>query len=245
MIQINLVPDIKQEMIHAQRMRNVAISFSIIAGFVAGAVVLVLALILGSQAVYEAATASRIDSEYKKLAATKDINAALTIQNQLSQVSTINGKKSVDSRLLDVIAAINPPAPNDVKLSKVTLDPTERKLTLEGSAAGGYTATEVFRKTILNTKVISRPTGQTGVSPTEQVLTDLVTLQDTSYGQDASGQRVVRFVIVFVYPEGLFDNTTSDVQIKTPDANTDVTDSKARVPDSLFSAPVTSEEEGQ
>lgn len=245
MIQINLVPDVKQEMIHAQRMRNVAISFSIIAGLAAGAVVLVLALILGSQAVYEAATNARIESEYKKFAATKDINAALTIQNQLKEVSAINDKKSVDSRLFDVIAAINPPAPNDVKLSKVTLDPVERQLTLEGSAAGGYTATEVLRKTILNTKVVSRPTGETGVAPSEQPLTSKVSLQDTSYGQDANGQRVVRFTIIFTYPEGLFDNTLSDVQIKTPDAKIDVTDSKARVPDSLFSAPVTSDKESQ
>ena len=145
--------------------------------------------------------------------------------------------------MLDAIAAINPPAPNSVKLSKVTLDPAEHRLTLEGSTAGGYTATEVLRKTILNTKVISRPTQQTGVSPSEQALTDKVTLQDTSYGLDADGQRVVRFTIVFNYPEGLFDNTMSDVQIKTPDAKIDVTDSKSRVPDTLFSAPATSQKE--
>lgn len=243
MIQINLVPDVKQEMIRAQRMRNITISCSIITGMAAGGIVLALTIILGSQAVYEAATSGRIDREYKQLAATKDINAALTIQNQLKQISGVNDKKSINSRLLDAIAAINPPAPNSVKLSKVTLDPTEHRLTLEGSTAGGYTATEVLRKTILNTKVISRPTQQTGVSPSEQALTDKVTLQDTSYGLDADGQRVVRFTIVFNYPEGLFDNTMSDVQIKTPDAKIDVTDSKSRVPDTLFSAPATSQKE--
>lgn len=241
MIQINLVPDIKQEMLRAQRMRNVTISLSILTGIVAGGIVVALALILGAQAAVETYTKGQIDSEYKKLVDTKDINNALTIQNQLATISGQNDKRTIDSRLLDVLAAINPAAPNDVKLSKVTLDPTESTLTLEGSAAGGYPATEVFRKTVLNTKV----TAKQGDETVEVPLTDDVILQNTSYGQDATGARVVRFTIVFTYPEGLFTNQMSEVKVSTPAAKIDVTDSKARVPDSMFSQPATDVKEGQ
>lgn len=241
MIQINLIPDIKQEMLRAQRMRNVTITFSIFAGIIAAGLVASLGLVLGAQAVTEGITANSIKSEYKKLADTKDINNALTIQNQLGAISTLSDNRSINSRLLDVLVAINPAAPNDVKLSKVTLDPTESKLTLEGSAFGGYPSTEVFRKTILNTTV----NAQQGDDIIEAPLTEEVILQDTSYGQDSDGGKVVRFTVVFVYPKGLFDNTMSNVAISTPTARTDVTDSKTRVPDSMFTQPASEIEENQ
>lgn len=231
MIQINLVPDVKQEMLRAQRVRNVAISFSILAGVIAVGAVATLALVLGAQAVTESLTSNSITREYEKLAGTKDINNALTIQNQLKEISSLNGKRTIDSRLFDVLAAINPAVPNDTKLSKVTLDPTQSQLMIEGSAVNGYPATEAFRKTILNTKVSGQQNGQTVEVP----LTDEVTIQNTSYGQDTTGAKVVRFTLYFKYPEGLFDNSMTNVRIITPTAKVDVTDSKTRVPDSMFS----------
>ncbi len=233
MIQINLVPDIKQEMLRAQRMRNVTISLSILVGIIAGGAVVALGLVLGAQAAVEAYTDGQIKSEYQKLSGTKDINNALTIQNQLATISGQHEKRTMNSRLLDVLAAINPAAPDDVKLSKVTLDPTESTLTLEGSAAGGYPSTEVFRKTILNTTVLATQNGESKEMP----LTTEVRLQNTSYGQDASGAKVVRFTVVFVYPEGLFTNELKEVKIQTPTLRIDVTDSKTRVPDSMFTEP--------
>ncbi len=235
MIQINLVPDIKQAMLRAQRMRNVTISLSILAGLIAGGTVVLMGAILGTQAVAESITAKRIDDEFKTLRDTKDINNALTIQNQLDKIGSLNSSRTVNSRLLDVLAAINPAAPNDVKLSKVTLDPSQSRLTLEGSAEAGYSAAEAFRKTILNATV----TGTQNQSPFNEPLTGEVELQNTSYGQDASGKKVVRFALAFTYPKGLFDNTLSDVKITTPSQKVDVTDSRTRVPDSMFSQPAT------
>lgn len=232
MIEINLVPDIKQEMLSAQRMRNAAITIAILIGLAAGAVVLVLVGVLGGQIAVEKMTESSINDQYKKLANTQDINDMITIQNQLNSVSAINDKKSVTSRLLDVLAAINPAAPNDVKMSKVTLNPVDDTLIIEGSVKGGYPATEVFRKTILNTSVEGKQKGDSEM--VSMPLTDEVLLRDTAYGQDASGERVVRYTIEFVYPKGLFDNTLQEVRIVTPTDKVDVTDSKTRVPDSLF-----------
>ena len=60
MIQINLVPDVKQEMLRAQRMRNITISISILAGLMAGGAVVAMGLVLGGQAVTENVVASQI-----------------------------------------------------------------------------------------------------------------------------------------------------------------------------------------
>lgn len=233
MIQINLVPDVKQEMLRAQRMRNVAISLSIAVGVIAVGIVVALALIVGAQTAVQKYQEGQITDGYKKLSSVSDLNNALTVQNQLATISGQNSKRAIDSRLLDVLAAINPAAPNNVKLSKVTLDPMVGTVTLEGSAAGGYPATDVFRKTILNTTVSAV---QGNGNPSQDVpLTSDVTLRDTSYGEDASGAKVVRFTISFNYPSGMFDNSMSDVKVSTPSARVDVTDSKTRIPDSMFS----------
>ena len=237
MIQINLVPDVKQEMLHAQRMRNVAISLSIVVGLVSVGVVVALALILGGQVAVQKIEEGQINTGYSKLSSVSDLNSALTIQNQLATISSQNDKRTIDSRLLDILAAINPPAPNDVKLSKVTLDPTQNTVSLEGSAAGGYPATDVFRKTILNTKITAKQQGSSNAQ--EMPLTSNVTLQDTSYGEDATGAKVVRFTIIFTYPDGLLDNRMSEVNISTPSARIDVTDSKTLIPDSMFSQAAT------
>jgi hypothetical protein len=237
MIQINLVPDVKQEMLHAQRMRNVAISLSIVVGLVSVGVVVALALILGGQVAVQKIEEGQINTGYSKLSSTSDLNSALTIQNQLATISSQNDKRTIDSRLLDILAAINPPAPNDVKLSKVTLDPTQNTVSLEGSAAGGYPATDVFRKTILNTKITAKQQGSANAQ--DMPLTSNVTLQDTSYGEDATGAKVVRFTIIFTYPDGLLDNRMSEVNVSTPSARIDVTDSKTLIPDSMFSQAAT------
>jgi len=66
-------------------------------------------------------------------------------------------------------------------------------------------------------------------------LTSEVTIGETSYGESADGSRVLRFVISFVYPEGLFDNSIKSFRIVTPTNKIDVTDSRSRVPETMFS----------
>lgn len=89
MIQINLVPDVKQEMLRAQRMRNVAISLSITVGIIAIGVVVVLGAVLGAQTAVQKIQEGQIASDYKKLSAHSDLNSALTVQNQLNTISTL------------------------------------------------------------------------------------------------------------------------------------------------------------
>lgn len=233
MIQINLIPDIKLEMLKAQKTRNIATSIAIFAGMVAGAVVVVLALIYGAQVGLQAKYKQDIKSEFKRLSDTANINNALTVQNQLAKIDSLNGKRSMDSRLLDVLAQINPPTPDDIKMSKVSVDPSTSMLTIEGSAAGGFPSTDVFRKTILHTNVMSQSAsgGDTQTSP----LTTDVQISNTSYGQDDTGAKVVRFTATFVYYSGLFDNSLKNVVVMGPQGQKDVTDSATHISDGMFS----------
>lgn len=230
MIQINLIPDIKQELLRAQRTRRTAISISIFIGLAAAGLVVILAVLLGVQLVHQNITKANITKEYNTLKNVDSIEDVLTIQNQLKTLQSYQDTRTMDSRIFDVLTAINPVSPNNVSFSSVKLDPTEDTITIEGSAANGYAATETLRKTILNTKVESG----SGDSLESTDLTSDVTIGETSYGEAADGTRVLSFTISFTYPKGLFDNSLKNIKIVTPTAKSDVTDSKTRVPESLF-----------
>lgn len=231
MIEINLIPDVKREFIHAQKMRNVAITVAVLVGAAAAAIVVILGLLLGAQALHESLARGQVKDQFKQLQSIDNIDNVLTIQNQLSKISSINDKKTIDSRLFDVLGAISPAAPNDIKISNVQLNPTDKIMTIEGLAPNGFAATETFRKTILNTKLESTLDGQVTTVP----LSEAVTLGETSYGEETDGSKVLRFTLSFTYPDGLFDNSLKQLRIITPTSAIDVTDSRTRVPESLFS----------
>ncbi|MBC7764729.1 hypothetical protein H7Y29_03350 [Microbacteriaceae bacterium] len=231
MIEINLIPDVKQEFIRAQKMRNFTITASILTGLAAGAVVVILGLLLGAQALHETLARGEVNTQFKKLQSVENIDNVLTIQNQLSKISSINNSKTIDSRLFDVLTAVSPAAPNDIKVASVQLNPIDKVLTIEGSASNGYAATETFRKTILNTTLESTTDGQKTSLP----LAEDVLLGETSYGEGADGAKVLRFTLSFTYAEGLFDNSLRTLRIVTPTTAIDVTDSRTRVPETLFS----------
>lgn len=234
MIEINLIPDIKQEALSAQRTRNTVISASIIGAIAAGSVVVVLSVLVVAQRVLETTIRDNIKKEFSSLQSLPDINNALTIQNQLNEISKLNDKKTIDSRLFDVVKAISPPAPNNIKYSSIRLDPSTNTLVIEGIAEQGYPATETFRKLILNTKVECIYEGKATSMP----LTSNVDITNASYGESSDGTRVLSFTVAFVYPRGLLDNSMSQVRVVTPTDKVDVTDSRTRVPSSLFGEPV-------
>lgn len=230
MIEINLIPDVKREYLKTKSLRNLVITTSVIVGAGTIALAVALGIIFSGQLVLEMVRSNNIKSEGAKLVAIEDLNKTVTIQQQLSKIDSQQASKSMNSRLFDVMAAINPPAPNDIKISLLKMDPEAETVTIEGSAANGYMALEVFKKTISNTKVQFTVDGVTEDYP---LATDITT-GDTSFGEDASGSRVLRFAFTFTYPSELFMISDNPVPLITPSGRVNVTDSKLGVPESLF-----------
>jgi hypothetical protein len=230
MIEINLVPDVKQELIKAQRVRASVISLAIVIGIGAIGVVIMLAVwVFGVQAARNLLTDNAIKSESQKLSAVEDVSNTLTIQNQLSKITPMHDSKSIDSRLFDILTTINPAAPNNVSITKVLLDSSAKTLKLEAQARNGYPALEVFKKTITATNFEYTTDGTKLSVP----LADQMSDSDRSYGEDASGAKVLRFTLTFVYPEQLFTRTAQNAVIVAP-GKSNVTDSFLGVPNSLF-----------
>lgn len=241
MIQINLIPDVKREYLRARSIRNATISISILVGASAVGLVAVLAVILGGQNLREADMDSRIQEEHAKLTEVAPLNEALTLQNQLAQVSVLNDNKNTTSRMFQVLQAINPSGENSVRFTMVRVNTAESQILLEGIAQNGYPAAEALKKTIMNTTLSYRE----GEEVVEQPLANTITDGEASYGEDSSGNRVLRFAIIIDYTDALFSNIITSAKIDGPSGSINVTDSKIGVPSSLFSEPASDiDEEG-
>jgi hypothetical protein len=242
MIEINLVPDIKKEFIKAQKIRATVVTFSIMICVVSISIVALLAIyIFAVQAVRGGLVDSAIDTESRKLIAIPDLSKTVTIQNQLTKISNLNANKNISSRLFDVLKVIIPPAPNNIQISNLVVDTDLKTINIDGQAANSYAALEVFKKTING--AILKFTDVNNVKQ-EIVLASNINTANTSYGEDASGKKVLRFTISFGYIDQLFLPSSKDVSVSVPNIG-NVTDSYLGVPQSIFVNPAKDIEGGQ
>ena len=231
MIEINLLPNVKRELLKTRVMRNRVISISFLVGGASIATVVVLALILGSQIAAEAVQSGVIKDRNDKLMAVEDLNKVVTIQHQLTKINEQHSGKKINSRVFDVVTAVNPVAPNNVSFSDIKVNPESKTITLEGSAVNGYSALETLKKTILNTKVQTTD----GDKSSEVSLTKEIKDGDTSFGENSEGKKVLQFSFSFEYTEELLAPANNGtVSVLTPTGKVDVTDSRQGIPDSLF-----------
>lgn len=232
MIEINLIPDVKRELLRTRMLRNMIVSLSVLIGIVSIAAVVIGGLILGGQLAFEAKQDGDIKQKHAELMREADLNKTVTLQSQLDQIETMHADKKMHSRLFEVIQAVNPATPNNVQLSLVRLDPENKTVRIEGSAVNGYAALEVLKKTITNTRVRSQ--AKDAEQDQGVILAQDMTDGETSFGENAEGKKVLRFSFQFTYPDELFARTKEGVSIVTPAGRVDVTDSRVGVPESLF-----------
>lgn len=239
MIEINLIPDVKLELLKANRQRKTVISISILVAIAAVGVVVLLGLYtFGAQAIANALADTAIKNESQKLNEVEDLSKTLTIQNQLKTLQQQHKEKVISSRLFDIISTTVPEGENNVAVSRISLDTEENLISLEGEAANGYEALEVFKKTIAQTTFSYNEGGEAkeAVKIAESILDG-----ERRYGEDADGNRVLRFSLSFTYPDELFAQTSEQGRINAPDRQ-NATDSAKGVPTSLFTNGESAEE---
>ncbi len=231
MIEINLIPDVKQELLKAQRTRAVVISGSILTCIIAGGIVVLLVLYLGVQGIRGAIVDQAIEDGDAKLAKVEDLSKMLTIQNQLARINELNVGKKLDSRMFDVLAAIVPPAPNDVQISQFSVNDEDSTVTMEGQTRA-YDSMEIFKKTI-DGSVIQYTQDDT---QKEIKLAESISVTDISYGENSTNQKVLRFTLTFKYPVELLAANIPVITIKN-NVSGNVTDSNLGIPKSIFTTP--------
>ncbi len=231
MIEINLVPDVKQELIKAQRIRSMVVTIAIFIGFASLAIVTLLAIyVFGVQTVRGSISDNEINKSSEELSQVEDLSKTLTIQNQLTKLSNLHREKAVSSRIFDLLNAVIPPPPNHIQISTLSVDVSSGLVVIEGQAENSYEAVEVFKKTIEGAKIKYKD--EDG-SAQEVKLTEYASTSNTSYGEDSSGTKVLRFTLSFIYAPELLATTSKDASIIV-DTRGNVTDSYLGVPRSIF-----------
>lgn len=229
MIEINLIPDVKQELLKAQSVRSTVVSLSgIISVGAIGIVVLLGLYTFGAQLVAEQLADNSIVDQNKKLQSNKDLNQVLTIQNSLAKIQDSHDAKYTTSRLLGMLTAIIPPAPNSVAISKVVLN-TDSNMIMMDAQTDGFSSFEVFKKTLEATKLNYKVNG----SLESVSLASSINDSSRSYGENSSGTKVLTFTVSFVYPQELFGPHSENATVAGP-TKTNVTDSFTGLPTDLF-----------
>lgn len=257
MVQINLVPDVKLELISAQRHRNVVISVAVMSIIASIAVLVVLGLVIAGQTWNESRLTAKIKDADKEFRSIEDIDKTVTIQNQLTSIKSTNEQKLMSSRIFNLLAEASAKGTeNSVTMNSFVIDTDTQTITLLAQTdTRGFEAAEVFRKNIDAMRIYYLPAEDTLPNEFKEnpktkdqdeesaLIASEVTLSDLSYSQAGNDQRrTVSFRLTFAYDPILFDEEVDILRVRGLDRG-NVTDSYKRLPESLFDSTTQNKEQ--
>ncbi len=250
MIQINLVPDVKQDLIRAKRNRNFIISISIIVMAVSVGVVALLGVIVGVQLVDKKLAADKITQLDKEFQGIDDVQKIVTIQNQLKSIQSTHDNKNMTSRIFALLQeASAKDTTNSVSFNSFNIDTSGNIITMVVQTnRSGFDAADVFKKNIEGMKMYyveadkDAPVNEFKSEPLTQhedekdvVIASNVEISNLSYSNNESSVKTVNFRLTFEYDPLLFDSKIDVLRIRGIGRG-NVTDSYQRLPQSLFEA---------
>ena len=149
MIEINLIPDVKKELLKANKTRNFVVTISIFVGVGALALVAILGIIIMGQNLTISSQSKSITENNTKLNEVEDLSKMLTIQNQLAAIPGLNDGKPITSRVLGLLDVISASSSEEIEISNFNLDVETKTLQIEGQTPAGYAAIEAMVKTFI------------------------------------------------------------------------------------------------
>lgn len=120
--EINLVPDIKGEMIKTLKLRNFIFFLCIIVTVASASVAVIFGLIMGGQQLALDSKQTTLNNLSAKLNSYSDLSDFLTIKDQLGDISTITNNKKVLSRTFNILSAILPTGADTITISELNVD---------------------------------------------------------------------------------------------------------------------------
>ena len=163
MYEINLVPDVKAELLNKQKLRNLVILICIVAGIACVVIVLSLVGVVGTQAIslseqdkdIKCRSTGEGSCQNKGTAVNKynNLEALLTMKSQMYDIDVLNYAKVSPSRVLpmfDVILPDNSSGQGTVNISMADIDFNSMSFTINANSSNsvGFTARESFTKAL-------------------------------------------------------------------------------------------------
>jgi Tfp pilus assembly protein PilN len=131
-VQFNLLPDVKQQYIKAQRTKKTVTAIALLTSVVCVAIfILTLSVVYGVNKLQLSSADKSITKYQKQLSNVPNLSKILTIQNQLASLQSLHQKKHITSRLYDYIYELTP---TTVKMGQLNLDLAQNTLGIEGTA---------------------------------------------------------------------------------------------------------------
>ena len=154
--EINLVPDIKDEMIKTLKLRNFIFFLCIIVATASVGITLIFGLILGGQQIALESKKTTLDNLSAKLNSYSDLSDFLTIKDQLGNISSLSSNKQVLSRTFGILSAIIPTGADTITISElsVNLSSEQPTFTFDAQANAGkepyidYNVLDSFKKSM-------------------------------------------------------------------------------------------------
>jgi hypothetical protein len=220
MIQFNLLPDVKQEYIKAQRTKRLVLTTAVLASIGALGLLIVLSLsVFVFQKQYMKIVTKDITKYSNDLKDTPDLDKILTIQNQLNSLTALHEKKADTTRLIPFIQQLTP---NNVSIATLNVDYTTNTMSISG-AADSLQVINQYVDTLKFTKYTdgnSQPLAFTSVVLSSFGRSE----QDATYTIDAT------------FEAAIFDNTKA-IKLIVPEKVT--TRSETEKPTTLFESSTT------
>lgn len=260
MIQVNLIPDVKLELVKSQRHRTFVMfgSLIVIAASV-GVLVVLSTYVFGVQKVLISNATNTIKQEDEKFRDIEDIEKTVTVSNQLRHIQASHENKAMTSRIFALLAEASAEGTeNSVTIESFDIDTTQNSIIISAKTQHrGFDAAEVFRKnmegmkmfyvepkkdamaTELSDSPLTKSNNEQSIKiASDVVLSDMVLARDD---QAEASAESVSFKVRFTYDPLLFSEKIDMLRIRGLDRG-NVTDSYTRLPQSLFAASTTKEE---
>lgn len=154
--EINLVPDVKGEMIRALKLRNFIFFLCIVVASASIGITVLLGLAAGAQQLAVDGKKDTIIKMSNRIASYTDLKDFLTIKDQLGNITNITNKKRVLSRTFNILSALLPTGADEIKISELSVDlaSEEPTFTFDAQANAGrepyidYNVLDSFKKSM-------------------------------------------------------------------------------------------------
>lgn len=152
--EINLVPDIKDEMIRALKLRNFIFFLCIVVSAGAIAVALIFGGIAGGQRLALDNKKEVLSLMSNTVNGYADMGDFLTIQNQVNKLGEIEDNKNLLSRTFNILLAMQPTNGDTVEISELVVDLDESTISFEAQANAetepyiDYNVLDAFKKSM-------------------------------------------------------------------------------------------------
>ena len=150
--EVNLVPEVKRQMIKAMKFRNIMLFVCIVLVSVAGATVVIMAGIWEGQNISMSSQDGKLKAMSDKIKSYSSLSELLTIQTQLNELGEINANKKVLSRVFPIVRTILPEGPDTIEISELSVNLTESTIRFDAQADAkvspyiDYRVLESFKK---------------------------------------------------------------------------------------------------